>query len=208
MKFPEGLNVAGDPREKIETYILLTNSHDGSTSVVIAVVPIRVVCQNTLAYGLRSAIRAAKVRHTESAEQRFVEARRALEIGFNYTAELGQIADEMVNTSFSDEEFTAFLDSLVPTPEPVVRDNKVTNQRSITMALNTKGLITQVYYHNETQENIRDTLWGAVQACQFHADHASIFRQTDSSPDENRFKKLTSGQNLGSNAFTKALELL
>lgn len=209
MRLPEGVEVAGDPREKLETYLLLTNSHDGSTSIVVAVVTIRVVCQNTLAWSLKSAIRTMKVKHTESAKDRFMEARRSLELGFTYQKELAEIGDQMVNKTFSDEDFKKFLDSLVPTPEPVVKDNKVTNQRGITMADNTKGLITQVYFNNETQTNIKGTLWGAVQACQFHADHQSINRATDdSSKDENRFKRLTSGQNIGSEAFTKALALV
>ena len=214
MKMPEGVSVAGDAREKLETYLLLTNSHDGSTSIVVAVVTIRVVCQNTLAWSLRSAIRNMKVKHTESAKEQFMEARRTLELGFTYQAELGQIADEMVNTSFSDAEFTKFLDSLVPTPEPITGHNAkgetvVKNQRGITMAQNTKGTITQVYFNNPTQKNIEGTLWGAVQACQFYSDHQSISRETDdSSKDENRFKRLTSGQNLGSEAFTKALALV
>ena len=208
MKFPEGINIAGDPREKVETYILLTNSHDGSTSIVIAVVPIRVVCQNTLAWSLRDAVRMAKVRHTDSAKDQFIEARRILEIGFNYQAELAKIGDQMANTSFSDEQFNKFLESLVPTPAPVKKDNKVTNQRGITMAENTKRLITSVYYNSETQTNIQGTLWGAVQASQFYSDHLSISRNTDdSSGEENRFKRLTSGQNIGSQAFASAVLL-
>lgn len=214
MRLPEGVEVAGDPREKLETYLLLTNSHDGSTSIVVAVVTIRVVCQNTLAWSLKTAIRTMKVKHTESAKERFMEARRSLELGFTYQKELAEIGDKMVNKTFSDEDFKKFLDSLVPTPEPnktTGKDGKITitNQRGITMADNTKGLITQVYYNNETQTNIKGTLWGAVQACQFHADHQSISRETDdSSKDENRFKRLTSGQNLGSEAFAKALALV
>jgi phage/plasmid-like protein (TIGR03299 family) len=209
MKLPEGVNVAGDPREKVETYILLTNSHDGSTSIVVAVVPIRVVCQNTLAWSLKKAIRTTKVKHTGSAKEQFMEARRTLEIGFTYQAELAELGDRMLHTSFSEAEFKAFLDSLVPTPEPVTKDNRVSNQRGITMADNTKGGITQIYFNSDTQTNIEGTLWGAVQACQFYSDHMSISRNTDdSSADENRFKRLTSGRNLGNEAFAQALALL
>lgn len=209
MKLPEGITIAGDPREKIETYILLTNSHDGSTSIVVAVVPIRVVCQNTLAWSLQSAVRSMKIKHTESAKEQFMEARKTLELGFSYQAELAELGDKLANTSFNEDEFKAFLDSLVPTPESVIKDNKVTNQRGITMAQNTKGTITQIYFNNETQKNIEGTLWGAVQACQYYADHLSISRTTDdSSANENRFKRLTSGQNLGTEAFDKALALV
>ena len=214
MKLPEGVTVAGDEREKLETYLLLTNSHDGSTSIVVAVVTIRVVCQNTLAWSLNNALRTMKVKHTESSKDRFMEARRTLELGFTYQAELAEIGDKMVHTPFSEAEFKAFLDSLVPTPEPIKdtgKDGKeiIRNQRGITMADNTKGQITTVYYQNETQTHIQGTLWGAVQACQFYADHLSINRTTDdSSAEENRFKRLTGGQNLGSDAFARALALV
>lgn len=205
MKMPEGVQISGDAREKLETYLLLTNSHDGSTSIVVAVVTIRVVCQNTLAWSLRNSIRTMKIRHTESAKEQFMEARRTLELGFTYQAELAELGDKLLHTKVTDAQFRSFLDSLVPTPEAIIKDGKATNQRGITMADNTKGLITQVYYHNDTQKNIEGTLWGAVQACQFYADHMSISRNTDdSSAEENRFKRLVSGANIGADAFTLA----
>jgi phage/plasmid-like protein (TIGR03299 family) len=209
MKLPEGVAVAGDAREELETYILLTNSHDGSTSIVVAIVTIRVVCQNTLAWSLGNALRTMKIRHTESAKEQFMEARRTLELGFTYQSELLTIGDQMLHTPFSDDHFQTFLDSLVPTPEAVVKDNKVTNQRGITMANNTKREITNIYYHHETQTHLTGTLWGAVQAVQNYSDHLSISRTTDDAkPEENRFKRLTSGANLGSKGFREALACL
>lgn len=209
MRLPEGVNVAGDPREKLETYLLLTNSHDGSTSIVVAVVTIRVVCQNTLAWSLKRAIRTMKVRHTDSAKEQLMQARKTLELGLAYQAALAEVGDRLANTSFTEGDLARFLDSLLPTPEPVIKDDRVRNQRGITMARNTKRAITDVYRNSETQTHIQGTLWGAVQACQFYSDHLSISRNTDdSSADENRFKRLTSGQNLGSEAFAKALTLI
>jgi hypothetical protein len=72
------------------------------------------------------------------------------------------------------------------------------------VAENTRGLIASVYFNNETQDDIRGTLWGAVQACQFVADHLSTSRNTEASADENRFKRLTSESTLGSKAFLLA----
>lgn len=205
MKLPEGVSVAGDAREKLDTYILLTNSHDGSTSIVVAIVTIRVVCQNTLAWSLNGALRSMKIRHTESAKEQFIEARKTLELGFTYQAKLAELGDKMLHIPVNEEQFKKFLSDLVPTPDPIIKDGRATNQRGITMAENTKGTITQIYYHNDTQKHVEGTLWGAVQACQFYADHLSINRTTDdSSANENRFKRLTSGVNLGSDAFALA----
>jgi phage/plasmid-like protein (TIGR03299 family) len=42
---PDHVEVGGDD---VRPYVLLMNSHDGSTAVVAATTPVRVVCQNTL----------------------------------------------------------------------------------------------------------------------------------------------------------------
>jgi hypothetical protein len=39
---PEHVEVGGDP---VRPYVLLMNSHDGSTAVIAATTPVRVVCQ-------------------------------------------------------------------------------------------------------------------------------------------------------------------
>jgi phage/plasmid-like protein (TIGR03299 family) len=44
---PDHVEVGGDA---VRPYVLLMNSHDGSTAVIAATTPVRVVCQNTL-YG-------------------------------------------------------------------------------------------------------------------------------------------------------------
>ena len=49
--------------DKIDSYLLLSTSHDGSTALQAAVTPVRVVCQNTLTMGLRQAKQTFKIRH-------------------------------------------------------------------------------------------------------------------------------------------------
>lgn len=223
MKLPEGVTIAGQESEKLETFLLLTNSHDGSSSRVVAIVTVRVVCQNTLSYALNKAIRSIKIKHVKGAAEKVAEARRALDIGFSYQAELAELGDQMLHTAFSEAEFEKFLESLLPTPEPkkgiitVPGETKgaprrqvegIINQRGITNAINTKGQITTLYFNNDTQKPIVGTLWGAVQAVQFYSDHCAVSRQTEASPEENRFRRLTSGDTLGAQAFAKALTLV
>ena len=61
-QLPEHIEVGGDP---VRPYVLLMNSHDGSTAVIAASTPIRVVCQNTLNWGLERARQKYSIRHTE-----------------------------------------------------------------------------------------------------------------------------------------------
>jgi Domain of unknown function (DUF932) len=61
-RLPEHIEVGGDP---VRCYVLLLNSHDGTTAVVAASTPVRVVCQNTLNWALTRAHQRYSIRHTE-----------------------------------------------------------------------------------------------------------------------------------------------
>jgi phage/plasmid-like protein (TIGR03299 family) len=80
-QLPEHIEVGGDP---IRPYILLMNSHDGSTAVVAASTPIRVVCQNTLNWGLERARQKYSIRHTEKIREQVHQARRVLDLSIDY----------------------------------------------------------------------------------------------------------------------------
>lgn len=58
--------VPGDP---VEHYVMLSNSHDGTTSVQVGFTPIRVVCANTLAAAHNDARSTLlRIRHTRNVE--------------------------------------------------------------------------------------------------------------------------------------------
>ncbi len=73
--------IGGDP---VRPYVLLMNGHDGSTAVVAATTPVRVVCQNTLNWGLANARQKFSIRHTEAVRERVHKARRVLDLSLNY----------------------------------------------------------------------------------------------------------------------------
>lgn len=64
--------------DKIETYLLLTNGHDGRHALRAAITPIRVVCQNTLNAALRDCQRSWAIPHVTGIKEKAREAREAL----------------------------------------------------------------------------------------------------------------------------------
>lgn len=195
--------------DDLHTHLLLTNSHDGSTSLTVAVISVHTATQTTLAWPLPRTARTLTLRHTDSAKEKALEAQRVLELASSYRVALLQAVQEMSETVLTEQQFTQFIEELVPTPKPVERQGRNSNQRGITMAANTKDLIRLAYVHNEALVSLRGTLFGALLACQLYSDNMTINRNTpDASAAENRFKRLTSGVNLGSSAFMGALRLL
>ena len=76
-KLPGHIRVVGD--DITEKYLLLSNSHDGKSSVQIKFTPVRVVCQNTLTLALNDGA-AYRVTHHADIHQKLKQAHEMLGI--------------------------------------------------------------------------------------------------------------------------------
>ena len=104
-KLPD-TEIVGD---KVERFLVFTNTFDGSGAVRVACTPIRVVCQNTLNYALHTAKRSWSVRHTANIHNRIAEAQQALQLENRYVDALNRNANTLARQHLSDYQ----LDSLV-----------------------------------------------------------------------------------------------
>ena len=91
--------IAGD---QVVPYLVIFNSHDGSSGVKVAMTPIRVVCQNTLNLALNTAKRSWTARHTENVLLRVQDARETLQLANSYMGELGKGIHELTTIKLSD----------------------------------------------------------------------------------------------------------
>lgn len=194
-RMPEPLKLLGD---ETQTNVLLTNRHDGLGAVTAAVVPIRVVCSNTLNFALQRAKRTWTTRHTGSMSAKLDEAQRTLELTAKYTAELQTMAETLAQVSVPEDAWQAIVKQLLPIPEGAkVGGGIVRRQEERRQELHDGILAPDL-------DNYRWTGWAAINAVADFADHTSPVRMTDGWR-EKRFTEVTSGHKMVDSALQMVL---
>ena len=151
--------------DKTVTYLLVSTSHDGSSSVSASITPIRVYCQNTLNLALKTAKQQFKIRHTQTVEGRIATAREALGLTFGFMDEFETMARKLYETSITDAKFDKLVASLYPAPAD--GSAKVATTRYDSKV----DLITDLYRNGATNQNIKGTAWGALNALTEYIDY-------------------------------------
>ena len=166
---PEHMEVGGDP---VCPSVLLMNSHDGSTAVIAATTPVRVVCQNTLNWGLERARQRFSIRHTEQIGRRVHEARRVLDLSIDYYEQFRATGNRLASESCSERQLRRVLEELYPSgmedgvSDPARRSREQTKQR-----------IVELFLYGDTQGNARGSKWAAVNAIVEYSDWHRPIRQ-------------------------------
>ena len=155
---PQGAN------DKTNSYLLVTTSHDGSAAIQALVTPVRVVCQNTLNMALNGAKQTFKVRHTQKADGRVAEARRVLGLSLEHMDKFEELATQLFETAITDAKFDEIVTALYPADDNASKGAQ-------TMRQNKVDLITAIYRNSPTQDNIRGTAWGALNALTERIDY-------------------------------------
>ena len=160
MKMPKDIKVGG--QDLVESYLLATNSHDGTGAFTVAVTPIRVVCQNTLTLALSRQQRTMSIRHTSGATGRVQAARDTLGLTFAYMDEFEAAAEKLISQKFTDKQFTNLVNGLV-------REPKEGSKRSATNVENVKRDLMGLW-RADTQANVAGTKWAAYNAVTEYVD--------------------------------------
>ena len=125
-RMPHRYIIAGD---EIAPYLVVMNSHDGSSGIKVAMTPIRVVCQNTLNLALNSAKRIWTTKHTENVMLRVHEAEETLGLAETYLAELGRGIDTLSNIKLSDGKVMKLMEEFFPVTSDLSDTQRNNNQR-------------------------------------------------------------------------------
>jgi len=147
-----------DPKgatDKVNTYLLVHTSHDGSLAVQASVTPVRVVCQNTLNAALSGVKQSFKIRHTSTVTGKVQAAREALGLANTYLDEFEKEAQTLIQKEITADTFFEIIKAAYPEPDKDVKG-------SLTKWTNKVDTLWDIY-QGETvaKAGIMNTAWGA-----------------------------------------------
>jgi len=160
-----------DNGERLESFILLDNSHDGTAALRMRLTSVRVVCSNTL--GAATSSRAAfAARHTSGIMGRVNEARDLLGLRDVYMQRLIEDANRIAEQAWSHDEMKAMTYKLLDLDDDVAIDR----QHGIKAPAASKML--DLFYLG--QGNKGETRWDGLNAVTEYLDYSKGSRAIDS----------------------------
>lgn len=99
-------------QDKIDNYLVFSNSHDGTSSVNILFTPIRVICTNMLNSALKSADSYIRIRHTQSAKEKLQRGSEILRIACQHANTAQEFYNSLTKINMSDDKVMEYLANL------------------------------------------------------------------------------------------------
>lgn len=193
-KMPEKYIIAGD---EIEPYFVIMNSHDGSCAIKAAMTPVRVVCQNTLNFALRTAKRTWTAKHTTNIMGRMEEARDTILFANRYMAELGRSIDELNQIRLTDKKVMEYMSEFFPVSEDLTQVQKRNNMKLL-------NDMKSRYFDAPDLKMVGKNGYRFMNAVADFATHAAPIRQTKNYK-ENLFLKTVEGNAMLDKAYQMVL---
>lgn len=193
-RMPEKYIIAGD---EITPYMVVMNSHDGSSGIKVAMTPIRVVCQNTLNLALNTAKRIWTTKHTENVMSRVYEAKETLSLAGQYMGELGRGIDELSQIKLSDRKAVEFMQEFFPITTDMTDAQRKNNMRLL------EDLKSR-YWDAPDLAHVGKNGYRFVNAVSDFATHAAPIRRTENYR-ENLFLRTVEGNPLIDKAYKMVL---
>jgi len=171
-KLPEDFEIAGD---KIEKYIMLTNSHDGSSSVIAGMTNIRVVCNNTLQAALKGLENKVSIDHISGAKDKLKEAHRVMGIASKYSSQVQELFNKMTDVKMDEGQYKSYFEKVL---KPEYKAQTQSEEKEMSTRLkNMIDATTQFALTHPTQTTnaANGTLWGAYNAVSGYFNYIKYF---------------------------------
>ena len=166
-KLPEDIVIKRQGTEdRTERFLLLSNSHNGWSSLRMFFTPIRVVCQNTLnaALSRRPELRSGiRIQHSGEIKHKVSEAQRALGLAVKFYDDLAQLTEALASRTLKTKELQEYVAAVFPTKQ----------QEPSTRILNVRKDVLHLVEHGQGNDlpGIRGTAWAALNGVVEYVDH-------------------------------------
>ena len=183
--------------DEVGKFILLSNSHDGTTAIRVGYTPIRVVCVNTLAFAHSySDSKLIRIRHTRSSKNNLEQVRDIMDninAGFEATAEQYRF---LASKNFNQADINRYVKIMLGIEGTADGDIK-TRTRNIM-----DEILALVEGPKQSATNVRGTWWAAYNGFNEYLNY------NKGRTEDNRLDSLWFGANANDNnkALNKALE--
>lgn len=192
-----------DSEDATEKFLLLSNSHDGSSSLRVYFTPIRVVCANTLGAAERRGHRqGVSIVHKGDLTVKVAEAQETLGLARRFYDDLEENINRLAWHYPSRRQLNLYFESLYPDREDG-RNRRAENVRKELVRLFENG-------RGQDIDETRLTTWAAFNAVTEYVDHHRSTRGR--TPEERASRRLDSawfgsGSRLKADAWRLAFEM-
>ena len=170
-KLPDHIRIKGGD-DVVEKFLLLSNSHDGSTALRVFFTPIRVVCQNTLSMAeSKGRGQGVSILHKGDLTAKIQEAQRVLGLAESFYDDAAEKINFLANKYPTAEQLQRYFEALYPDPE----------EASNTRAKNIRANLTRLFETGIGMDipEIRHSSWAALNAATEWIDHHRPTRAPD-----------------------------
>lgn len=191
-KMPETVTV-GDG-DRIDTYLVATNGHDGNQALSIQIKHLRLLCTNGMSGWAN--LTGVTLRHTSRMDVKVQQIRQTLGLIYREAQEFQVQAAALATQTITDQKFWSIVQAVFPIASDAT-------DRQVASVTRTRETVLDIY-RGGTQENIKGTAWGAWQAFIEYADWARPVRAKGA--DLARAERFMAAQ--GEDIKTHALHLI
>ena len=200
--------------ENVDPYLVFTNAHDGTGAVRVAIVPVRVVCQNTLNLALSQASRHWSCAHKGNIQDKLEEAKFTLANANQYMEALEEEFGELKLKHVSEKQVKDMTEKLLQIEfaqmyNRAIKTGKIIDfkQQNAEEKINRKRTdILNIYFDKPDLRGTEHTAFRFVNAVSDYATHTTDHRNTKTY-QENLFMKTVDGNNLIDTSYQLALAL-
>ncbi len=182
-KLPGHLRVK-QTEDVVDKYLLLSNSHDGSSALRVLFTPVRVVCQNTLSMALRQGSgQGVSIRHNGDLTAKIRDAQRVLGLATKFYDDAQAKIDRLASLSPTSAQLETYFKVLYPDPLKDDDNGKARQKRERLQELFVSGIGHDI-------PGIKDTWWTAYNAVTEMLDHRTYRGRSEAERATNRLQAI------------------